>query len=91
MVEVNHAGIARSARAMDDEGCFLLLRTKVRYEVGVLDAVVPPDGGTARRTGAGSKRSRGGCCCWKGSRTSGTRSSRTWCPGCRQQVSTRGR
>jgi len=51
VVEVNHAGIARSARAMDDEGCFLLLRTKVRYEVGVLDAVLPPDEGDSPANG----------------------------------------
>ena len=51
MVEVNHAGIARSARAMDDEGCFLLLRTKVRYEVGVLDAALPPDEGDSPANG----------------------------------------
>lgn len=51
MVEVNHAGIARSARAMADDGCFLLLRTKVRYEVGVLDAVLPPDEGDSPANG----------------------------------------
>jgi hypothetical protein len=50
-VEVNHAGIARSARAMGDDGCFLLLRTKVRYEVGVLDAVLPPDEGDSPANG----------------------------------------
>jgi len=50
-VEVNHAGIARSARTMDDEGCFLLLRTKVRYEVGVLDAALPPDEGDSPANG----------------------------------------
>jgi hypothetical protein len=51
VVEVNHAGIARSARTMDDEGCFLLLRTKVRYEVQVLDAVLPPDEGDSPANG----------------------------------------
>lgn len=51
MLEVNHAGIARSARAMADDGCFLLLRTKVRYEVGVLDAVLPPDEGYSPANG----------------------------------------
>jgi len=88
-VEVNHAGIARSARAMADDGCFLLLRTKVRYEVGVLDAVLPPDEGDSPANGGWFRTKPGWVLLLEGL-ASGTRSSRTWCPGCRRRVS-RGR
>ncbi len=58
-MEVNHAGIARSSRAMDDEGCFLLLRTKVPYEVQALDAALPPDEGDSPANGGWFRTKRG--------------------------------
>ena len=58
-MEVNHAGVARSSRAMDDEGCFLLLRTKVPYEVQALDAALPPDEGDSPANGGWFRTKRG--------------------------------
>lgn len=44
MVEVNWAGIARTAKALGAEGTnFLQLRTSQRYDVEVLDAALPGD------------------------------------------------
>lgn len=52
MVDVNWAGIARSARALGGEGTNILtVKTANTYDVDVLDAALPPDEGDSPANG----------------------------------------
>ena len=60
VVDVDRAGIARTAEKLGGEGTnVLLLRTPTPYDVGVLDAALPADHGDSPANGGWSAGPKG--------------------------------